>query len=409
LKGQWVCETVVIVNDTCYVTGGAGKVALSSAIGLTKRGLRVIVFSAVGNEEQMLEREGVEVICLYQRDILDDPQRLRAICQGLYNVKAQREFKKILNPLSRETTVVHFHSWTKALSASLFSVTAKYGFRVVVTAHDYFSTCPNGTLFNFRKKRTCNLRPMSISCIYSNCDSRKYTHKLWRVVRQLIQNRTLWKNKPVWFISISRLNRELIKQYLHDRDIRLCDIGNPVELNENVPIRVQENDTYFFIGRLSAEKGIDLFCEAITSLALKAIVLGDGYMLPELKRKYPNIIFLGNIKGDRMGELLHSCRTLIFPSLCYESLGLVVLEAMSYGIPCIVPDKCAAADNVKDGATGYIFKSGNTESLKESILKINTMDISCMSKNIFRDFDHYKYSINNHIGNLIVMYSHILT
>lgn len=213
-------------------------------------------------------------------------------------------------------------------------MTAKYGFRVVVTAHEYFSICPNGTLFNFRKKRTCNLRPMGISCIYSDCDSRKYTHKLWRVVRQLIQNRTLWKNKPIWFISISRLNRELIEKYLQERNIRLCDICNPVELNESVPVRVQENDTYFFIGRLSAEKGVDLFCEAITSLGLKGVVLGYGYMLPELKCKYPNIGFLGNIKGDRMGELLHSCRALIFPSLWYESLGLVVLEAMSYAIPC---------------------------------------------------------------------------
>jgi glycosyltransferase involved in cell wall biosynthesis len=188
----------------------------------------------------------------------------------------------------------------------------------------------------------------------------------------------------------------------------LCDIGNPVELNENVPVRVQENDSYFFIGRLSAEKGVDLFCEAITSLGLKGVVLGDGYMLPELKCKYPNIGFLGNIKSDRMGKLLHSCRALIFPSLWYESLGLVVLEAMSYGIPCIVPDKCAAAENVKNEETGYIFKSGSVESLKESILNINSMDISFLSKNIVRDFDHYKYSMNNHINNLIVIYNLIL-
>jgi glycosyltransferase involved in cell wall biosynthesis len=356
----------------------------------------------------MIEREGVEVICLYQRDILDDPQRLRAICQGLYNVKAKREFKKILNPLSPETTIVHFHSWTKALSASLFSVTAKYGFRVVVTAHDYFSICPNGTLFNFRKKRICNLRPMSIGCICSDCDCRNYTHKLWRVVRQLIQNRTLWKNKPVWFISISRLNRELIEKYLQGRDIRLCDIGNPVELNESVPVRVQDNDTYFFIGRLSAEKGVDLFCEAITSLGLKGVVLGDGYMLPELKCKYPSIGFLGHITGEKMRELLHSCRALIFPSLWYEGAPLTITEVMSYSIPCVVPDLCTAAENVKDGETGYIFKSGNLESLKETIMKIQTMDISFISNNITQNFNRTQYSMHTHIDKLISLYDKML-
>jgi glycosyltransferase involved in cell wall biosynthesis len=356
----------------------------------------------------MIEREGVEVICLYQRDILDDPQRLRAICQGLYNVKAKREFKKILNPLSRETTIVHFHSWTKALSASLFSVTAKYGFRVVVTAHDYFSTCPNGALFNYKKKRICIILPMSMNCICSDCDRRYYSHKLWRVFRQFVQNQILWKNKPIWFVTISRLNRILIEDYTKGRDIRLCDIGNPVELNESVPVRVQENDTYFFIGRLSAEKGIDLFCDAITSLGLKGVVLGDGYMLPELKRNYPSIGFLGNIKSDRMGELLHSCRALIFPSLWYEGAPLTVTEAMSYGIPCIVPDKCAAAENVQDGKTGYIFKSGNLESLKKMIMKIQTTDISVLSDNIIQNFDRKKYSMDTHIDKLINLYHRIL-
>jgi glycosyltransferase involved in cell wall biosynthesis len=137
-------------------------------------------------------------------------------------------------------------------------------------------------------------------------------------------------------------------------------------------------------------------------------VLGDGYMLPELRCKYPSIGFLGNIKNDRMGELLHSCRALIFPSLCYESLGLVVLEAMSYGIPCIVPDKCAAAENVQDGETGYIFKSGNLNSLKETMIKIKNADIATVSDNIIRRFDRKEHSMDTHIGKLTNLYHSIL-
>jgi glycosyltransferase involved in cell wall biosynthesis len=404
-----VCKTVVIVNDACYLTGGAGKVALSSAVGLAKRGLRVMVFSAMGNgEEKIFEREGVEVVCLYQQDILDDPRRLRAIGQGLYNLKAKRVFEKMLQSLSREMTVVHFHGWTKALSASLFSITAKYKFRIAITAHDYFSICPNGGLFNYKKQRICGMQPMGIGCIYSDCDCRKYAHKVWRIFRQFIQNRTLWENKPIWFISISRLNRELIEKYLQGRNIRFCDIDNPVDLNESNPIRVQENDIYFFIGRLSAEKGVDLFCEAITSLGLKGVVLGDGYMLPDLKRNYPNIGFLGNIKSGRMGELLHSCRALIFPSLWYEGAPLTIIEVMSYGIPCVVPDMCSAAENIIDGETGYIFKSGNLESLKQAIMKIQTTDISYISTNIIQSFEPIQYSMDTHLNKLINLYRDIL-
>jgi glycosyltransferase involved in cell wall biosynthesis len=402
-------ERVIIVNDVDYVVGGSDKVALSTAVALSKLGFQVTLFCAIGNGNESYFRDrGIDVVCLYQQDIVSDSRRFRAMFRGLYNVKAKAEFDKMLKLLSPETTIVHFHGWTKALSISLFSVTAKNNFKVIITVHDYFSICSNGVIFNYKKQQICRLNPMSIGCILSNCDRRKYTHKLWRVIRQFIQNRTLWKNKPIWFISISRLNRGLIEKYLQGRDIRLCDIGNPVELNESVPVQVQENDTYFFIGRLSAEKGVDLFCEAITSLGVKGVVLGDGYMLPELKRKYPSIGFLGNIKSDRMGELLHSCRALIFPSLWYEGAPLTVTEVMSYGIPCIVPDKCAAAENVQDGKTGYIFKSGSLESLKKAITKAQTMDISCVSDNIIQNFAPSRYSMDTHLDKLLNLYHDVL-
>jgi glycosyltransferase involved in cell wall biosynthesis len=182
-----------------------------------------------------------------------------------------------------------------------------------------------------------------------------------------------------------------------------------VELNEGVPVRVQENDTYFFVGRLSAEKGVDLFCEAITSLGLKGVVLGGGYLLPELKRRYPNINFLGHIKGDKMRYFLHSCRALIFPSLLYECAPLTVTEVMSYGIPCVVPDRCAAVENVKNGETGFIFKSGDLESLKDVIIKIQKMDISNLSDNIIENFDYGKYSMNTHIDKLKEFYNNVLS
>jgi glycosyltransferase involved in cell wall biosynthesis len=199
-----------------------------------------------------------------------------------------------------------------------------------------------------------------------------------------------------------------MEKYLQGRDIRLYDIGNPVELNGSTPIRVQANDTYFFIGRLSAEKGVNLFCEAITSLGLKGVVLGDGYLLPELERKYPRIGFLGNIKGQMMGELLCSCRALIFPSLLYEGAPLTITEVMSYGIPCVVPDICSAAENIIDGETGYIFKSGSLESLKKAITKIQSTNISYMSENIIRNFDRTKYSMDIHLDKLTGMYQDVL-
>ena len=81
-------KNIIIINDSAFIKGGAEKVALNSAIELSKRGINVILFSAIGPVDTNLTDAGIEVICLQQYDILNDPSRLRAIKQGLWNNKA---------------------------------------------------------------------------------------------------------------------------------------------------------------------------------------------------------------------------------------------------------------------------------------------------------------------------------
>ena len=64
-----------------------------------------------------------------------------------------------------------------------------------------------------------------------------------------------------------------------------------------------------------------------------------------------------------MFEAIGQARCLVFPSLWYETFGLVVDEAAARGVPTIVSDITAAAERVEDGVTGWIFRSGDQESL----------------------------------------------
>jgi glycosyltransferase involved in cell wall biosynthesis len=399
---------LVILNDAAHITGGAGKVAIDTACSLSRKGINVILFTAVGPVDKSLEQYNLKVICLFQNDILNDSHRLRAIVQGLYNIRAKREFKRILKQLSPESTIIHFHSWTKSLSSSLFSVTAKFNYKVVITLHEYFSFCPNGSFYNYKQANICQLIPLSCSCISCNCDSRHFAHKVWRVLRQYIQNNVLWDNRFLSFITISTLNRRILENNTSDKKIRIYNLRNPIEINTNTPVNPQENCEYFFIGRLSSEKGVELFCKVITELGLKGVVLGDGYLLNDLKAKYSNISFEGWIKHADMYKYMKRCRALIFPSLWYEGSPLTIIEIKSYGIPCIVPDKCAASEEIIDEETGFIFESGNVKSLKSAIVKMNNIDITKMSKEILRQFNPALYSMDTHISNLLNIYNDIL-
>ena len=71
---------------------------------------------------------------------------------------------------------------------------------------------------------------------------------------------------------------------------------------------------------------------------------------------------------------------LLAPSLCYETFGYTVLEALSYGVPVIVSDNVGAKDIV--GNCGIIVKAGDRATLKNAILSLSNDKIDELRKNI---------------------------
>ena len=398
-------KNIVVINDFAFVNGGAAKVAITSACELSRRCYHVIYFAAVGPADYSLISNGVEVHCLNQYDILNNPSRLGAVKQGIWNDKAEEELKKLLNNYNHDETVIHMHGINKALSASVLKVTSLTDFQVIWTMHDYFAFCPNGGMFNYKTLKICEKKAMSFNCIRCNCDSRSYPQKVWRIWRQLCTDKWLRRNKNISFITISKLNKDLAYPYLKGIAKKWYFLQNPISLGDKPQIvNINHNNKYLFIGRLSKEKGLDLFCKAMTDLNLKGLVLGDGYLLEEYKKKYPNVEFAGWVSGKEKDKLIMQGKALLFPSLWYEGAPLTILEMKAYGIPCIVPDRCAAVEEIEDGKTGFIFKTGELKSFEDAILKFERCNLIQMQQNILQDFNSEDYSIEKHVNQLIKIY-----
>lgn len=400
-------RNIIIVNDAAHITGGAGKVALESAKALSASGFHIVLFSAVGPVDESLIDAGIDVICLNQYDILSDPKRMRAIIQGVWNEKAYKRFQRLLSQYSNTNTLIHFHAIIKSLSPCLYVVAAKYNFKMVVTLHDYFLFCPNGGLLNYQKRQICKMKPSSLQCLLCNCDVRSYPQKIWRFIRQMVETYSFKKNRDISLIYISKLNYKICYDNLKEKVSHWYFLQNPIDLNQKSPIAIENNDTYLFIGRISEEKGIALFCQAVTDLNLRGLVLGDGYLREDYQRRYPNIQFAGWVTGDEKDKLLRRGKALIFPSLCYEGAPLTIIEMKSYGLPCIVPDLCAAAEEIEDGKTGYIFKSGSLISLENAIRKYERADVRYFQNNILNNFSSNKYLLSTHCKKLIEIYNSI--
>lgn len=400
---------IIIVNDFGHITGGADKVALTSAVGLAKAGHDVTVFTAVEPIMKELLENNIKVICTEQFDILHDSNRIRALIQGIWNKKAYEQMIELLDKKDASNTIVHIHSWTKALSSSVSRAATEKKFKVVLTLHDYFSVCPNGGFYNYEKNEICKLKPLSKECIFCNCDSRHYYHKLWRVLRQKKQfNKGLIPKGINNYIYISELNKQVLQSYL-PKTSNLYYVKNPIDIEKEEPVDVSKNSAFVFIGRLTKEKGVTLFAKAASELNCEAIFVGDGQCRNDILKINSKAKITGWVEKKKVNSYLKSARALIFPSLWYEGMPLAVLEAIAKGIPVIVSDTCASREVVKNSKTGLWFRRGDASDLISKIKLLYDDDyVRLLGNKAYLEYWNNDYSSENHIKQLESVYLKIL-
>lgn len=404
-------KNVVIVCDYGFIEGGAARIAHDTALALQDEGLRIIFFCAVGPVSEELKNSRIEVVCLEQSDILHERNRLKGVMRGIKNKLAKKKFSDLLNELNSDETIIHVHTWTKAVSSVIFSVARKKKFKVVITVHDYFLICPNGGLFNYKKRKICQLKPLSIKCLACNCDARSYSQKLFRVIRQWQQNRNIRRSKNISYIFISEFSkREFFKRYNKIAPERQFFLPNMIHF-ENLRFRVEceKNDIFLFIGGITEVKGIRIFCEAVTKANVKAIVIGQGILKEELEQQYPDIEFVGWKSKQEMLSYLKRTRCLIFPSVWYEVSPLTPLEVMAYGVPVICSNLNAALDYIEDGKSGLAYNGIAVDDLVNAIYQMKEdSQVNNYSEYTFHHFDMALFSEDSYKDKLIEIYGDLL-
>lgn len=87
---------------------------------------------------------------------------------------------------------------------------------------------------------------------------------------------------------------------------------------------------WLFVGRISYEKNIKAFLGL--DLPGTKIVCGVGPLEASLRRRYPEVHWMGVLPRPRLAEVYGACDVFVFPSR-HETFGLVMLEAMATGTP----------------------------------------------------------------------------
>lgn len=108
-----------------------------------------------------------------------------------------------------------------------------------------------------------------------------------------------------------------------------------------------------YVGRVAVEKNIGAFLD-MDHPGTK-LVVGDGPMLTALKKKYPDVVFVGAKRGAELAQHYAASDIFVFPSKT-DTFGLVMLEALASGVPVAAYPVPGPLDVVGLSGTGVLAK-----------------------------------------------------
>lgn len=255
--------------------------------------------------------------------------------------------------------VIHYNNM------SLMGIKAlSYGSAVkLYTAHEHWLVCPMHVLWKFNRE-VCTKK----SCFRCQIAGKR-PPQLWR--KSGMMGRML---KHVdCFLSPSRFTLQKHLEMGPDIPIRHMPYFLPKQEVQAASVPRPQGKPYFlFVGRLEYIKGVHNLIKVFKQRPeYELLIAGDGAQrapLEEQAKDCPNIKFLGRLSQEGLAELYRSALAVIVPSICYETFGIIIIEAFSHKTPVIVNDLGALPEVVDDSGGGFVYR--NESELLDAMRKI---------------------------------------
>lgn len=196
----------------------------------------------------------------------------------------------------------------------------------------------------------------------------------------------------------------LIKNNLPEEKIKVIPYG--VSLGQVISREQKEKKEYLdllYVGRLTPSKGVHYLIEVVKRIKSKFIRLhlvgADGYpdnwLNENISPLSDRIFYYGSMPHSQLSKIYKKSDLFVFPSL-YEGFGLVVLEAMSHGLPVIATDTGIASELLSNDKLGSVFPIRNMDLLEQKILyyyqnKNDLLNIGLRAQEKVRDYSWEKY------------------
>lgn len=163
---------------------------------------------------------------------------------------------------------------------------------------------------------------------------------------------------------------------LYEKEILDDVVCNSEKYGIRNELNIYENKMIVAVGQFIPRKGFDILISAMRDIPSDVGVYFIGgkptekYLRKKEELRLSNIHFVGFKSKSDLAQYYRAADLFVLPTR-EDIWGLVIQEAMAYGLPVISTEKCAAAHElVENGKNGYIVPVGNTQILAEKILDI---------------------------------------
>jgi len=380
---------VKMINDNCksglIYTNKSKKIRILEVINSLYAGGAESLLKNFLIEAKKYDDFEIEVCTLYSRNTFGEELTNNAI--KIHNLNLHFKYDpigvfKILNVIKRGNyDIVHVHLFPADIFVAISSLFLPKRIKFVFSEHN-----------DYNKRRSIKFFKVIDGFTYSRYDK---------------------------IVCVSKQVEKALIRWCPGTAHKTIVIKNAIPVSDRLNFKANKYYDIIFVGRLEKQKGVDVLLKANQILKekyhrkLRVAIVGDGSLRNYLKKlsiQYDideSINFLG-VRKDVL-EFMRKASIFVLPSR-WEGFGLVLLEAMSVGVPVIATKVGGIPEIIEDSKDGILVEPENPTELANTILKLLDDEKlrDRLSRNAFQKVK-MEYSIEKYAKTMLEFYRDLLS